>query len=1185
MSDLITNPDSLAWFRRRIVLIAILLNLLIYILAGFSLFQSRTNFEKKAAVSTQNVASVLDRYIDGEFGSIDMALISVKYEAEWQMTSGGIDKERLDGYITRMYSYLPQLQGVRMTNSRGDIIYGTGLTDGVVTNIADRDYFVFGRDNPKGGIFISKPVMGRITKNMVLNVGRRVNNPDGTFAGVVFGSLAIDHISKIFSTIDVGKKGSVSLRDGELGLIARYPDINDTIGSKKVSQKFSDNFKAGNKSATYRSRAGIDNVERMISYRKISDYPLYIVVALAKDEYLADWRKEIVAQLGLVAFFTLVTIFASRMLLIRWRREKDIEAELRKAKEELELRVEQRTVDLNQTNEQLKTELRERIQAEKALNDSRQQLEDIIDFLPDATFVIDNEKRIIAWNRAMEEMTGVRKEEILGQGNYACTIPFYGERRPHLLDLLGLADEELQFKYRNISRKGETLYGETVVPALYGGKGAYVWAIGAPLYNADGKRVGAIESIRDISEKKASEDALRLNEARLESLLRISQYRKMPSPELLDHVLDEAVQLTQSQFGYIYHYDEKSQQFTLNSWSKDVIDGCSIVEKQTLYELEKTGLWGEAVRQRQPIIVNDFKASHPLKKGYPEGHAPLSSFLTIPVIVNDEIVTVVSVANKKASYDDSDIRQLRLLMDAVWKIIEQQKTEELRSNDLAFIETLLHNSPAGIRVFDVESGQCVLVNQSAADIAGGTSEALLDENFRLLQSWKESGLLALAEQVISDGIPRSQETVLHTSFNKIVPVTYQFSRFNVRDRLNLLVIGRDVSEEKRLADENKRIEEQMLHSQKLESMGVLAGGIAHDFNNILTSIIGNADLALMRLNPESPVLENLQRIENAAGRAAELAKQMLAYSGRGKFIIENIDMNRLVEEMLHMLEVSISKSAVLRLHLHRPLPTVEVDATQIRQVIMNLVINASEAIDEKSGVIAITSGCMECDRNYLKDVWLDENLRTGLYVYLEIADTGCGMDNGTMEKIFDPFYTTKFTGRGLGMAAVLGIVRGHKGAIKVFSEPGKGSSFKILLPASGKPEEIFNVSSNDKEWQGSGTVLLVDDEETIRAIGSEMLRELGFQVVTAEDGRHALEIFKEGSDFSFVILDLTMPHMDGEQTFRELRRIRPDIPIIMSSGYNEQEVTQRFIGKGLAGFIQKPYKLTTFMDTIRNLPV
>jgi PAS domain S-box-containing protein len=395
----------------------------------------------------------------------------------------------------------------------------------------------------------------------------------------------------------------------------------------------------------------------------------------------------------------------------------------------------------------------------------------------------------------------------------------------------------------------------------------------------------------------------------------------------------------------------------------------------------------------------------------------------------------------------------------------------------------------------------------------------------------------------------------------------------------------EISERKRNEEERIALEKQLLHAQKLESLGVLAGGIAHDFNNLLTSIVGNTDLALMRLNTESPVRDNLHQVELAATRAADLAKQMLAYSGKGKFIIESIDLNRLVEEMTKMLEVSISKKCVLRFNFAEGLPTVDGDATQFRQVVMNLVINASEAIGTKSGVIAISTGCMQCDRKYLSSAWLNEQISEGLYVWLEIADTGCGMDKETASKIFDPFFTTKFTGRGLGMAAVLGIVRGHKGAIKVYSEPGRGTTFKVLLPAVDMPKELFNGNSgNDTEWKGSGTVLLVDDEETVIGIGSEMLKELGFHVLTAMDGREALDVFKNNQDqICCVILDLTMPHLDGEQTFRELRLIQPDIKVVMSSGYNEQEVTQRFMGKGLAGFIQKPYKFSTLRNVIRGI--
>ncbi|NTV48955.1 MAG: PAS domain S-box protein [Geobacteraceae bacterium] len=518
-------------------------------------------------------------------------------------------------------------------------------------------------------------------------------------------------------------------------------------------------------------------------------------------------------------------------------------------------------------------------------------------------------------------------------------------------------------------------------------------------------------------------------------------------------------------------------------------------------------------------------------------------------------------------------------------ITNRKQTEEALASSERFLKTIVDSEPECIKMIDI-NGNLLMMNPAGLEMIDADSFEQVKGQCvcpLITEPYREA-FMALTKQVFQ-GIPGILEfEAIGLKGRHIWLETHAVPFRNEHGEIvSLLGITRDITERKRAEDERINLEKQILHAQKLESLGVLAGGIAHDFNNILTSVIGNADLALMRINPESPAVDNLRSIEIAAARAADLAKQMLAYSGKGKFVISNHDINGLLEEMLHILQVSISKKAVLRLNLTRPLPSVEADATQLRQIIMNLVINASEAIGDKSGVIAITTGCMDCDSSYLKDVWLDENIGDGLYVFIEIADTGCGMDKETLSKLFDPFFTTKFTGRGLGMAAVLGIVRGHKGAVKVYSEPGKGSTFKILLPASSKPAEIFNHDSRNDHWRGSGTVLLVDDEETIRGVSAEMLKELGFKVVTANDGREAIEAYKARTDISFVILDLTMPHMDGEQCFRELRMLNPDVKVIMSSGFSELEVTQKFVGKGLAGFIQKPYKLSVLREGIMGL--
>jgi PAS domain S-box-containing protein len=393
----------------------------------------------------------------------------------------------------------------------------------------------------------------------------------------------------------------------------------------------------------------------------------------------------------------------------------------------------------------------------------------------------------------------------------------------------------------------------------------------------------------------------------------------------------------------------------------------------------------------------------------------------------------------------------------------------------------------------------------------------------------------------------------------------------------------DITERKRAEEERQRLERKLLHAQKLESLGVLAGGVAHDFNNILMAIIGNADLALMKLDPAAPVAANLRQIEQSATRAADLAKQMLAYSGKGKFVVEHLDLNRLLAEMLHILEVSIPRRGVLHLNLTPGIPPMEADAGQIRQLIMNLVVNAAEAIGEHDGCITVTTACRDRQHDGTEEGWLEETLLPGRHVCLEIADNGCGMDSETLGRVFDPFFTTKFTGRGLGLAAVLGIVRGHHGGIRVQSEPGRGTTVTILFPALGQPAASVPGEGAEDDWRGHGTVLLVDDEETVREIGTELLKELGFTPITACNGAEAVEICSARKDISLVILDLVMPHMDGERCFRELQRLDANLRIILSSGYSQQEVAQRFLGTGLAGFIQKPYKIGELRQVLRQV--
>jgi PAS domain S-box-containing protein len=392
--------------------------------------------------------------------------------------------------------------------------------------------------------------------------------------------------------------------------------------------------------------------------------------------------------------------------------------------------------------------------------------------------------------------------------------------------------------------------------------------------------------------------------------------------------------------------------------------------------------------------------------------------------------------------------------------------------------------------------------------------------------------------------------------------------------IGMLGAAIDITSQKQVEAERAAMERKLQDTQKLESLGILAGGIAHDFNNLLTGVLGNASLAQMDLPDSSPVQSCLKQIEHSALRAADLCRQMLAYSGKGRFVVQRVNLSHLVEDSLALLLVSVSKDATIRMALANPIPTVNADATQLRQILMNLVMNASDAIGDQSGVIEIETGVIEADADYLASTYLSPVLPAGPYLFLEVRDTGAGMDLETQKRIFDPFFTTKFTGRGLGLAAVLGIVRGHKGALKVFSAPGRGSKFTLLLPqAEGNAEDVSLSRTARSDWRGEGRVLVIDDEETVRQIATQILKSIGFECVAAVDGKQGLDLFAEHPDaFNAVLLDLTMPKMDGAETFVELRRLNSRIPIILMSGYDEQEAISKLGRQDMSGFLQKPFQ-------------
>lgn len=555
---------------------------------------------------------------------------------------------------------------------------------------------------------------------------------------------------------------------------------------------------------------------------------------------------------------------------------------------------------------------------------------------------------------------------------------------------------------------------------------------------------------------------------------------------------------------------------------------------------------------------------------------PMGANLELVGRRKDNSEVPVEVLLSPMSTDDG-----RFVLCVVRDISERKQSE-------AMFRSLLESAPDAM-VITNRQGNIARVNQETERLFGYSREELIGKEVEILipqlhrekhrvdrnQYFEKPHRRPMGTSLALFGVRKNG-----TEF----PVEVSLSPLELKDGLLVTAAIRDITERQKSEDEKRQLQNQIQHSQKLESLGILTGGIAHDFNNLLTAILGNASLASLHVLPESPAFPAVEEIEKASSRAAELIEQMLAYAGKGRFLILPINLSRIVDEMTHLLRTVVSKKATLRLEFADDLPMVSADATQLRQVIMNLITNASDALGEKSGVITIRTGVLYADQTYLQSTYIYENLPAGNYVYLEVSDTGCGMDQDTLHKIFDPFFTTKFHGRGLGLAAVLGIIRGHGGAIKIESELNRGTTFKILLPFTKFSEgQTINPPQTQTKWKGSGTILVIDDEESVRILSRRVLELAGFQVLLGNDGRDGLAKFKEHiNEIRLVLLDLTMPHLNGEEVFREMRLLKPNVKVVLMSGYSEQEVDELFAGKGLTGFVQKPFRTNDLIKTIRQ---
>ncbi|MBU1105120.1 MAG: DUF3365 domain-containing protein [Candidatus Riflebacteria bacterium] len=716
------------------------------------------------------------------------------------------------------------------------------------------------------------------------------------------------------------------------------------------------------------------------------------------------------------------------------------------------------------------------------------------------------------------------------------------------------------------------------------GSDRLVWVriIGEAERDSSGKIVAISGACQNVTKRKLAElalnDSLEANKLQLErnqAIVEVLQFSTNDPQKFLDNALANAIALTDSKIGFIFFYDEDKKQFVLNSWSRDVMEECNVANPQTCYELDKTGFWGEAVRQRKSIILNNFQSKNPLKKGLPAGHVQLSRFLAVPVFYNEQIVALVGVANKTSDYDEADVLQLTLLMDVVWQSLETVKNRDALHKSEERFHSLFEKAPLSYQSLD-ESGNLIEVNEAWLDLLDYTREEVIGKWFgdflapEFVQAFRERF------SVFKDqGKVRSELGMLtQKGKRRLIMIEGRIATDTSGRFKHTHCILQDITRQRNLED-------QLRESQKMESIGILAGGVAHDFNNQLGVILGYTEMAMNSIAPEDPLHKDLKEVFDAARRSTEITRQLMAFARKQVISPEVLNLNDAVDGIVKMLGRLVGEDIRIIWHPKTQLWPVKIDPAQIDQILANLCVNSRDAIPGVGTIIIETD-----------NVTIDESISLeyayfvpGDFILLSVKDNGSGMNRETLTHIFEPFFTTKGVGKGtgLGLATIYGIVKQNGGFVNAESEPGKGACFKIYLPrhvAEAEPVQLNNVTDLSSKGE---TILLVEDEDSIRKMSKMMLERLGYIVLAARTPAEAIQLAEKNSDsVSLLMTDVVMPEMNGRDLAMRINSICPGIKNLFMSGYTSNVKVNHDILDGNLNFLQKPFSMKGLADKVRQ---